>query len=294
MSLISPIINREESMRVIDLITWAETYFSGKGFEHPRAEIEWFLQELLNCNRMDIYLRFEEILSLSQLSTLRSWINRRLEHEPLQYITGFTEFYGRKFIVNEHVLIPRPETERLIDIALEKITQMDSPTILDVGTGSGCIAITLAKESVNSDISAIDISKSALKTAMDNAKQMDVKNIHFSHLDILEENFLHPIDILISNPPYISKNNMNVLMRDVQEYEPLFALTDGKDGLNFYRKFSQIAKSIVKSGGWLILEVGSDEHPQMAKEVFSQSGFKNMRLIKDYNGDDRILIVPTK
>ena len=243
---------------------------------------------------MDIYLSFEEILSLSQLSTLRSWIRRRLEHEPLQYITGFTEFYGRKFIVNEHVLIPRPETERLIDIALEKITQMDSPTILDVGTGSGCIAITLAKESVNSDISAIDISKSALKTAMDNAKQMDVKNIHFSHLDILEENFLHPIDILISNPPYIPKNNMNVLMRDVQEYEPLFALTDGKDGLNFYRKFSQIAKSIVKSGGWLILEVGSDEHPQMAKEVFSQSGFKNMRLIKDYNGDDRILIVPTK
>ena len=163
MSLISPIINREEPMRVIDLIKWAETYFSGKGFDHPRAEIEWFLQELLNCNRMDIYLRFEEILSLSQLSTLRSWIKRRLEHEPLQYITGFTEFYGRKFIVNEHVLIPRPETERLIDIALEKITQMDSPTILDVGTGSGCIAITLAKESVNSDISAK--SKATRKTS---------------------------------------------------------------------------------------------------------------------------------
>ena len=281
-------------MRVIDFITWAETHFRTRGFGHPRAEIEWFLQELLNCNRINIYLKFEEILSLSELSTLQSWIKRRLEHEPLQYITGFTEFYGRKFIVNKHVLIPRPETERLIDIALEKITQIDSPTILDIGTGSGCIAITLAKESMNSNIYAIDISTSALKTAMDNAKKMDVKNIHFSRLDILEETFLYPIDILISNPPYISKNNMNVLMRDVQEYEPHSALTDGKDGLNFYRKFSQIAKNIVKSGGWLILEVGSDEHPKIVKKLFSQSGFKNMTLIKDYNGDDRILSVPIK
>ena len=294
MSLISPITNREEPMRVIDLIKGAETYFSGKGFDHPRAEIEWFLQELLNCNRMDIYLRFEEILSLSQLSTLRSWIKRRLDSEPLQYITGSAEFYGRKFIVNEYVLIPRPETERLIDITLEKIKYMDSPTILDVGTGSGCIGITLALESANADISAVDISKSALDTAMDNAKQMDVNNIQFFHLNILKETALHPVDILVSNPPYVTKMDMDVLMKDVRKYEPRSALTDEGDGLTFYRHFSQMAKSLINSDGWLILEVGLDDHPQMVKEMFSQAGFNNIKLIKDYNGDDRVLTVQIK
>jgi|TARA_Y100001949_G_scaffold174590_2_gene182359 release factor glutamine methyltransferase len=294
MSSTSPLKRTKNTWRMIDMISWADMYFREKGFDNPRAEIEWFLQELLNCNRMDIYLRFEEFLSRSQLSTLRSWIKRRLDSEPLQYITGSAEFYGRKFIVNEYVLIPRPETERLIDITLEKIKYMDSPTILDVGTGSGCIGITLALESANADISAVDISKSALDTAMDNAKQMDVNNIQFFHLNILKETALHPVDILVSNPPYVTKMDMDVLMKDVRKYEPRSALTDEGDGLTFYRHFSQMAKSLINSDGWLILEVGLDDHPQMVKEMFSQAGFNNIKLIKDYNGDDRVLTVQIK
>jgi release factor glutamine methyltransferase len=147
--------------RVIDLIHWAESYLKEKKFDNPRAEIEWLLCALLDCNRLNVYLRFEEPLSQSQLTTLRSWVKRRLKNEPLQYITGSCDFYGRQFLINSQVLIPRPETERLIDIAIEKMKGIDSPTILDVGTGSGCIATTLGLEIPASKVLGLDVSLDA-------------------------------------------------------------------------------------------------------------------------------------
>jgi len=160
-----------KAWRVIDLINWAESYFKEKGFENPRMEIEWLLRNVLKCDRMDVYLRFEESLSKSQLYVIRSWVKRRLKHEPLQYITGSCDFYGRRFLVNEHVMIPRPETERLVDTVLEKVKGIVSPSILDVGTGSGCIASTLGLEISGSTILGIDISPSALNVANDNKKK---------------------------------------------------------------------------------------------------------------------------
>ena len=148
--------------RVIDLIHWAESYLREKKFENPRLEIEWLLCALLDCNRLNVYLRFEEPLSQTQLTTLRSWVKRRLTKEPLQYITGSCDFYGRQFLINSKVLIPRPETERLVDIAIEKMKGIDSPTIIDVGTGSGCIATTLGLEIPSSEIMGVDISLDAL------------------------------------------------------------------------------------------------------------------------------------
>jgi len=280
-----------KTWRVIDLINWAESYFKEKGFENPRSEIEWLLRAVLKCNRMDVYLRFEEPLSQSQLATLRSWVKRRLEREPLQYITGFCDFYGREFSVNEHVLIPRPETERLIDTALEKVKGLDSPSILDIGAGTGCIATTLGLEIPGSTILGIDVSEDAIGIANKNKEKLEAENVSFQKMNILEQRPEGEFDVLVSNPPYIPKGEMDGLMKDVKDFEPTVALTDQKDGLIFYKRFAEVGKEVVKSSGWIILEVGLEDHPSAVKNIFSESGFPDTELIKDYNGDDRVLVI---
>ena len=280
-----------KTWRVIDLINWAESYFKEKGFENPRSEIEWLLRAVLKCNRMDVYLRFEEPLSQSQLATLRSWVKRRLEREPLQYITGFCDFYGREFSVNEHVLIPRPETERLIDTALEKVKGLDSPSILDIGAGSGCIATTLGLEILGSTVLGIDVSEDAIGIANKNKEKLEAENVSFQKMNILEQRPEGEFDVLVSNPPYIPKGEMDGLMKDVKDFEPTVALTDQKDGLIFYKRFAEVGKEVVKSSGWIILEVGLEDHPSAVKNIFSESGFPDTELIKDYNGDDRVLVI---
>ena len=280
-----------KTWRVIDLINWAESYFKEKGFENPRSEIEWLLRAVLKCNRMDVYLRFEEPLSQSQLATLRSWVKRRLEREPLQYITGFCDFYGREFSVNEHVLIPRPETERLIDTALEKVKGLDSPSILDIGAGSGCIATTLGLEILGSTVLGIDVSEDAIGIANKNKEKLEAENVSFQKMNILKQRPEGEFDVLVSNPPYIPKGEMDGLMKDVKDFEPTVALTDQKDGLIFYKRFAEVGKEVVKSSGWIILEVGLEDHPSAVKNIFSESGFPDTELIKDYNGDDRVLVI---
>ena len=280
-----------KTWRVIDLINWAESYFKEKGFENPRSEIEWLLRAVLKCNRMDVYLRFEEPLSQSQLATLRSWVKRRLEREPLQYITGFCDFYGREFSVNEHVLIPRPETERLIDTALEKVKGLDSPSILDIGAGSGCIATTLGLEILGSTVLGIDVSEDAIGIANKNKEKLEAENVSFQKMNILEQRPEGEFDVLVSNPPYIPKGEMDGLMKDVKDFEPTVALTDQKDGLIFYERFAEVGKEVVKSSGWIILEVGLEDHPSAVKKIFSEAGFPDSELIKDYNGDDRVLVI---
>ncbi|MBT3590662.1 MAG: peptide chain release factor N(5)-glutamine methyltransferase [Candidatus Marinimicrobia bacterium] len=284
--------DKTKTWRVIDLIHWAETYFREKKFSTPRSEIEWLLQSLLNCSRMDVYLRFEETLSKSQLSILRGWVKRRISHEPLQYITGSTEFYGRTFFVTPSVLIPRAETERLIDISLEKIPEIEKMNIIDIGTGSGCIAITVAMERPNTQVIGIDISKDALQIADKNKNYHTVKNVQFEQDDILlNKPIQEPAHLIICNPPYIRQEEMDSLMEDVKQFEPHEALTDNQDGLTFYRRLAEKSHEWILPGGWLILEVGLNDHPIKAMNLFKDQGFKNVELMKDYNGDDRILIV---
>ena len=277
--------------RVIDLIEWAESYFEKKSFEKPRAEIEWLLCSLLDCERLDLYLRYDEPLSKSQLETLRDWVKRRLTKEPLQYITGACEFYGREFIVTPDVLIPRPETERLIDIALTRLKTVKSPKILDIGTGSGCIAITMAKERPDAKVVGVDNSIRALKIAERNSIHLKVTEYSFIEMNILKSTPKGMFDLLISNPPYISKKEIPELMKDVIGFEPESALTDYSDGLTFYKRFSEIAPKIVHNNSLLILEVGLKEHPQKVYDIFFDQGYTSIEIIKDYNGDDRVMVV---
>ena len=277
--------------RVIDLIEWAEAYFEKKSFEKPRTEIEWLLCSLLDCERLELYLRYDEPLSKSQLETLRDWVKRRLKKEPLQYIMGACEFYGREFIITPDVLIPRPETERLIDIALTKLNAVKAPKILDIGTGSGCIAITMAKERPDAKVVGVDNSIRALKIAERNSIHLEVTEYSFIEMNILKSTPNGMFDLLISNPPYISKKEIPELMKDVIGFEPESALTDYSDGLTFYKRFSEIAPKIVHNNSLLILEVGLKEHPQKVYDIFFDQGYTSIELIKDYNGDDRVMVV---
>ena len=280
-----------QQWRIIDLITWAETYFKDKGFENPRNEIEWLIRSVLSISRIDVYLNFDRLLSLKELKKLKSFVNRRLKNEPLQYITESCEFYGREYFVNNNVLIPRPETETLIDLALENLKGLSSPKILDIGTGSGCLAITLAAEISDSRVTGIDISNEAINVANINKSKNKLKNISFKKIDILRQTIKDQFDLIISNPPYITKDELVTVIKDVKEYEPLIALTDGADGLTFYRRFFSIAKQSLKKNGSMLLEVGIDTHPKKVQDIFFKQGFINTRLFKDLNGDDRVIII---
>ena len=277
--------------RIIDVINWGVDYFGNKSLENPRLEIEIFLQDILDCKKIDLYVNFENEVSAPDLNTLKGYIKRRLENEPSQYIVGKSNFYGRNFYVDNNVLIPRPETEILINASIEFLSMKDNPEIIDIGTGSGCIGITLAKEIPSSNVIAIDFSEKALAVAEENAKNIGIKNIDFVKSDFLKQSINLRADLLVSNPPYIPKEDISNLMSDVKEYEPREALTDNLDGLEFYRVFSKKFDQMIKIDGALIVEVGKDKHPLKAKKIFEKSGPVNVEMINDYNGDIRVLKV---
>ena len=276
---------------VIDLINWGTKYFKDRNFSEPRTEIEWLVQSLFSYSRLDLYMKFDEKVSEENLGKLNLWIKKRLKKEPLQYITESSNFYGRDFFVNKNVLIPRPETERLIDISIEISKNFKKPNILDIGTGSGCIAITLANEIEDSNILAIDKSSAALKVAKYNYGNLNKGNLDFLEVDYFKYKNNDPWDIIISNPPYIGLEELNAVMVDVKDFEPHIALTDGKNGFTFYEKILKNMKSHLSRKGWLILEVGKRKHSKHVYNMFQDAGYKNIKLHKDYNSDDRVLVV---
>lgn len=278
-----------QSWRIVDLVRWGESYFREKGFRSPRLEMEYLLTALLNYKRVDLYLNFEEPVTPKELARLKVWIKRRLKHEPLQYILGETDFYGRTFTVAPPTLIPRPETERLIDAAISKIMKLKSPTILDVGTGSGCIAITLALECKDVLVMALDASEKAIGLAKMNANHLSA-NIEWIQKPMEDFQPEKPFDIVVSNPPYITADEYTDLMPEVKDYEDPGALTDNSDGLTLTRQLVERKDTLLKSGGWMIVEVGRPPQPELAEAIFQEHGFKSIELIKDYNGDDRVLI----
>jgi release factor glutamine methyltransferase len=275
--------------RIIDIINWGEEYFRFKGFENPKQEIEWLLCDLLNYKRIDLYLEFENTISDSKLDQLKGWVKRRRTREPLQYITGQTQFYGYPFKVSPDVLIPRPETERVVDVVLHTIGNITKPRILEVGSGSGCMAVSIGAEKQNAYILSIDISKPAIDQARKNADLNATTNVDFMVLDFLKELPEGQFDLLVSNPPYIPLNEFGTTMPEIHNHEPQIALTDNRDGLTFYQRFAEVAKELVKPGGWVIMEVGLGDHPAKAMEIFQSGGYKNLGLITDFNGDERVL-----
>ena len=279
----------KRAWRIIDIIKWGEDYFKTKDFEAPKQEIEWLLCDLLGLKRIDLYVKFEDKINDVNLNKLKSWINRRVKREPLQYITGETEFYGLKFKTTPQALIPRPETERLVEIALNYIGENFDLKLLEIGTGSGCIPIAISNKKPSLNILSLDISKEALELAEINAELNNCKNIKFLEMDFLNETPKGEFDILLSNPPYIPVKEIEGIMPEVKNYEPMIALTDNEDGLAFYRRIAKKIKTLIKPKGIILLEVGLGRHPQKVFSLFKEAGFNQLELIKDFNNNERIL-----
>ena len=274
------------------ILNYGLEFLKLNSIENPEKEIEIFLCHLLSCSKFELYNSAEKSISLTKVNLLNEWLERRAKREPIQYIINNAWFYGREFYVNEDVFIPRPESERLIEVAINHLRDFDSPKILEIGTGSGCLSISLAIELPNSNVRSIDISEKAINVAKVNSEKFHINNISFKKLDFLKSEMktFRNFDLLISNPPYIPKKDMESLMPEVRNFEPYNSLTDNNDGLEFYRKFSSDLPYILNSNGIGIFEVGLSPHPKDAKRIFNKIG-RSIKLLKDYNGDDRLLIV---
>lgn len=283
---------------VIDVIKSSTELLGKKNISNPRLNVELMLCEVLDCDRVKLYLDFEKPLTRNELELYREWFKRRLNHEPLQYITGHAYFYGYRFKVNEHVLIPRQETEILVEKILEdmKNNPKESLNILEIGTGSGCIAISIGKKldeaGRNYNIVAIDISKEALGVAEYNLEMLKgIKDkISFVEKDIFEiDNFNKDIDYIISNPPYIPYTEFEGLDEEVNKHEPAISLTDYKDGLTFYRKIIELYSNKLMTGK-LFFEIAYNQKANLEILLKDFPELKS-KFYKDYSDNDRVLEV---
>ena len=264
-------------------ITGVAQQLINKGFENGKNEIIWYLESLRICTREQIYLD-EIILNDKLQSNIQAFYNQRIQGVPFQYILQKSNFYGRDFYINQHTLIPRPETELFID----RLKHSFFKDALEIGTGSGVLAITLSLEKIINKIIATDISTSALSVAKKNLDSFNLSNISLQKHDFLNQTFKKKFDLIISNPPYISYPEYHQLSKEIIDYEPKIALTDKKDGLSFYLRFAETLRDILKLDGTFLCEMGSAQSVPLIKKIFLDRGY-TIKTYKDFNLDERIL-----
>ena len=278
-------------LTVLDALKKTTEYLDNKGIESPRVNAEIMLAHILKCKRLQLYLSFDRPLNADEQNLYRNFLQRRTNREPLQYITGEVEFYGLDFQIDNSVLIPRPETEILVETIIKNTDEKGVINILDVGTGSGNIAVALAKNLLNSRIIGIDKSNDALVTARKNSKLNNVNTqINFIENDILNDqnNFGKKFDIIVSNPPYVSNEDFQNLEPELNEYEPSMALTDFSDGFIFYKSISEKAKNILDAKGKLFFELGAGQSKKV-NEIMKSNNFCDIKIVKDYQNHDRVI-----
>jgi len=301
-----------KAWRLVDALEWGSGYLEEQGIEMSKLESQLLLGHVLNRGQSYLYLNFEELLSAESLSSFRNLIERRKERIPWQYLTGQAEFMARDFLVNEKVLIPRPETEILVEAALKKIKSRPAvqsrfltpnsylPTIVDIGTGCGNIAVTLSK-TLPCQVYALDISESALQVARENAQRLGSgQEITLLQGDMFALGPPGPgaifrglegkVDLLISNPPYVSTSELDSLQPEVSCFEPRAALDGGEDGLKFYPPLIEGAVTFLRPGGYLALEMGINQAKVVERLIIGKNRFHSPEIIKDYSGIERVII----
>lgn len=279
-------------MTILDVINKTAPFLGKHGIDSPRLTIELLLAHLLRKRRLDLYLEFERVLPEPTLAQLREMVRRRLAGEPLQYITGETEFCGLRFAVDRRVLIPRPETELLVTTALGRMANRASPVLADICTGSGCVAVSLAAKSPVAQVWATDVSADAIAVAEGNAKRHQVeKKIRFSVSDLLTglPNSL-TVDAMVSNPPYIASGDWAKLPKEVRDFEPVQALVAGEDGLKFHRRILNDARRFLLPDGFLCLELGAGQRPAV-EQLCASRGYRLDQVVKDLQGHERVVVV---
>jgi len=276
---------------VLESINLSAQYLKQKGIESPRTNAELLLANILGCKRLDLYISFERPLSEDEVQKYREHIKRRSSFEPLQYIIGKVEFYGLELKVSPSVLIPRPETELLVENIFKQFPKEQKLIILDVGSGSGNIAIALGVNLPRSKVISTEISHEALQVAKENSERHNVSGrIKFVKQDIIKNDLNNfPIfDVVVSNPPYVSTENYATLQREIKEFEPRMAVTDNTDGYTFFKAIAEKVRNKLKEGGKLFYEIAEGQSEKVA-EIMTKNYFNNIRIIKDYQNIDRII-----
>ena len=275
-----------ETWTLLKVLQWTADYLAQKGVETGRRDAELLLCATLDLDRVGLYLNYDRPLTPAELGAFRERVGRRARREPLQHILGRTEFWSLPFLVMPAVLIPRADTEVLVEEALKRLT--GPCLILDVGTGSGAIAVALAHELPSATVWAVDASAEALAVAAENARINGVEGrVSFLQADLgaLPGG---PYDLVVANPPYIPAGEVCELMPEVRDFEPHLALNGGADGLDCYRRLLPAAAACLKPGGWLLLEVGCGQAPQVL-ELLAASGFAEIYTAHDLAGIERVV-----
>jgi release factor glutamine methyltransferase len=295
----------KESWTILEILRWSTEYFRTKGVAEPRASAELLLAHTLGVSRLDLYLRYDQPLNPEELARFKALVVRRREGEPIAYLTGHREFWSLDFQVTPAVLIPRPETETLVAATLEaakdlaviltknekRKTKNESLWGLEIGVGSGAVVIALAKELPGMSWVGLDLSGGALAVARDNARRHGVLHrVHFLQADLLaafkpEAHFA----LLVANLPYVPRPVWEALPREIKEFEPKEALLGGEDGLDLIRPLIRQAQRLVPGGGWVLLEVGDQQAPEVAALLEETGAYDRLETIKDFSGIERVV-----
>jgi release factor glutamine methyltransferase len=295
-----------EGMTVLEVIQRSSEFLARKGVDSPRLQAELLLALVLGLPRLKLYLNFERVLTTEEQNRIGELVKRRGAREPLQHIIGSTSFCGLELLVNRHVLIPRPETEILAEIAWQFLDARTlssmagenqhgetprSPVVLDIGTGSGCLAIAVATKCVAARIDATDLSPAALAIAGANAQRHGVaERIRFYEGDLFADlKAENQFDLIISNPPYIPSTEIEKLEPEVRNYDPEAALDGGEDGMKFYRRLASEAPPFLAPQGSFMAEFGDGQEKSLAT-IFTEQGWVVEQIIPDLSRKPRILV----
>lgn len=283
----------DASWTILTLLSRTSEYFASRDIEHPRADAEILLAHSLGLRRIDLYVQYDKPLTREELARFREMVRRRARREPVAYITGEKEFWSLPLKTTPAVLIPRPETECLVEAALAFLSKDEGThgkKILDLGTGSGAIVLALAAERSHDDFVAVDRSPSALAIARENARRHGIAGrIRFLGGDWFEPVGRAVFDLIVSNPPYIRRKDLETLQPEIRQFEPLSALDGGPDGTDALAHIILTAPRYLRPSGCMLLEIGYDQNLLLEAAVRQAGCYDETAFIKDYGGHDRVL-----
>ena len=276
-----------------EIVKWSEGFFEGRGAETPRLDAEVMLSFLLGVARIYLYVHFDQPLTEGELSRYREMVKRRAAGEPVAYIVGRKEFMGLTFKVTSDVLVPRPDTETLVTAVIERLKDRGGAKIADIGAGSGAVALSLAEYLPEVFLTAVDISREALKVARENAEKLGFsERVEFREGDLLAPLEGETFDAIVSNPPYIPRGETESLPSEVKA-EPRLALDGGEDGLDFYRRLLKESGGLLREEGFLAVECGDGQSGRIL-EIAKGGAFSEPKMYRDLAGKERVMIFDKK
>ncbi len=281
-----------EPWTVRRILDWTTAHLEKHGSDSPRLDTEVLLAHARNCERIRLYTNYEDVVTEQERALMRQLVQRRANSEPVAYLVGKREFFGLDFYVDKNVLVPRPDTETLVIELVDEAQKLTNPSVLDLCTGSGCIAISAAANCHNAKFLATDLSEPALAIAQKNASANELANqVQFLLSDCFEQIPSGTLfDIIVSNPPYIPDAEIEQLEKDVRQHEPRLALSGGRDGLDFYRRIIQQAGRYLKDQGLLMLEFSPEQETDL-RTLFKATGeYTDVRVKADLAGRARVII----